>query len=267
VQLDFSKKLEITINNERPVVLTDMTLSLLAVSEQFQKFVESSTNQDYEAGAQLYVKDVRSGSIVVELVAQAMPIVPLIWEGGSLSEWANTAKAIVDWLLGKTESPPKQITKNDLKQWHSIVEPVARDNGSQLNFSVSDNGRVINQFFINSQDANVAQNNIKRHLEHLENPSDHAHRRKVMYWYQTKFDTTSHTGDKAIIEDISKRPVKVIFDNNAVKTAMVSGDDRFQKPWQKLAYVVDVEVQTIAGEPKIYTVLRYYPEYTFDPDD
>lgn len=44
IQLDFSKKLEITINNDRPVILTDLTLSLLAVSEQFQKFVESTTN-------------------------------------------------------------------------------------------------------------------------------------------------------------------------------------------------------------------------------
>lgn len=267
IQLDFSKKLEITINNERPVVLSDMTLSLLAVSEQFQRFVESATNQDYQAGAQLYVKEVRSGSIVVELIAQTMPIVPLIWEGGSLSEWVKTAKAIIEWLLGRTDTPPQQITKTDLKQWHSIVEPVAKDGGSQLNFSVTDNGHVVNQFFINSQDANAAQNNIRRQLETLESPNDHVHRRKVMYWYQTKFDTASHTGDKAIIEDITKRPVKVIFENNAVKDAIVNGDGRFQKPWQKLAYIVDVEVQTICDDPKLYTVLRYYPEHTFDPDE
>lgn len=266
VEFDFDKKLEITINNEKPVELTDMTLSLLAVSEQFQKFVESSTNDDYQAGAELYIKEVRSGSIVVELVAQAMPIVPLIWEGGSLSEWVNTVKAVFDWFLGKTSSPPSQITKNDLKQWHSIVEPVAKDQGSQLNFNVSDNGKVINQFFINSSDANIAQNRIKRHIEDFETPNDHIHRRKVMYWYQTKFDDESHTGDRAIIEDISKRPLKVIFDNNAVKAAMVDGDEHFEKPWQKLAYVVDVEVQTINDEPKMYTVLRYYPEHTFDPE-
>jgi len=267
IQLDFGKKLEITINNERPIVLTDLTLSLLAVSEQFQKFVESTTNQDYQAGAELYVKEVRSGSIIVQLVAQAMPIVPLIWQGGSLSEWLDMAKDIVEWLLGKTKFPPKQVTKNDLKQWHSIVEPIAKDSASQLNFSVTDQGRVINQFFITSQDANAAQNSIKRQLEALESPNDHVHRRKVMYWYQTKFDDTSHTGDKAIIEDISKRPVKVIFENNAVKDAMVTGDERFQKPWQKLAYIVDVEVQTIGGESKLYTILRYYPEHTFDPDE
>lgn len=63
-------------------------------------------------------------------------------------------------------------------------------------------------------------------------------------------DTESHTGDKATIEDITKRPLKVIFENNAVKEAMLGGDAKFKKPWHKLAYVVDVEVQTINREAK-----------------
>ena len=36
------------------------------------------------------------------------------------------------------------------------------------------------------------------------------------------------------------------------------------KPWQELAYVVVIEVQTVRGIPKMYKVLKYYPEYTFD---
>lgn len=88
-----------------------------------------------------------------------------------------------------------------------------------------------------------------------------------MHWYQTKFDNESHTGNKAIIESISKRPQKVIFENNAVKESMLHGDKRFNKPWQELAYVVDVEVQTVNGEPKMYTVLRYYPDQTIDPNE
>ena len=88
-----------------------------------------------------------------------------------------------------------------------------------------------------------------------------------MVWYQTKFDSESHTGDKAIIEAISKKAVKVIFDNNAVKEAMLRGDERYSKPWHKLAYIVDVEVQTVNGTPKLYTVLKYYQEDTFDLDD
>ena len=44
------------------------------------------------------------------------------------------------------------------------------------------------------------------------------------------------------------------------------GDAKFNKPWQKLAYIVDVSVQTIQGSPKLYTIINYYDEETFDPD-
>lgn len=47
IEIDFGTKLEIYIKNEKPVVLTDLTLSLLAVNQQFQRFMESETNQDY----------------------------------------------------------------------------------------------------------------------------------------------------------------------------------------------------------------------------
>ena len=261
------KKLEITIRNERPVVLTDLTLSLLTFTQQYQQFIESETADGHPAATELYIKEVRSGSIVVEVVALAMPIVPLIWQGGSLTEWVNRSKAIVEWLLGKLQSPPKEITKNDLRQWHSIVDPVAKDSGAQFNISVSDNGKVINQFIINSQEANALQNNNKRQLEDLESPNDHIQKRKVMYWYQSRFDVSSHSGDRAIIEDITKKPLKIIFENNAVKEAMLAGDPKSDKPWHKLAYIVDVQVQTIEGMPKLYTILNYYPEHTFDPEE
>ena len=267
MEIDFNNKLEVTIKNEKPVVLTDLTMSLLGVNQQFQRFLETETNQDYQPSTELYIKEVRSGSIIVELVALAMPIVPLIWEGGPLSQWVLQAEAIVHWFLGKLDTPPKDLSKNDLKQWNSILEPVAKDNGSQLNLTVSDGGKVINQFFINSQEANAAQNQIQREIENLEDPDEHIQKRKVMVWYQTKFDTESHTGDKAIIEAISKKAVKVIFENNAVKEAMLKGDERYSKPWHKLAYIVDVEVQTVNGSPKLYTVLKYYKEDTFDLDD
>ena len=157
LEIDYSKKLSITIKNEKPVVLADLTLSLLAFTQQYQQFIESETAEEYPAATELFIKEVRSGSIVVELVALSMPIMPLIWEGGPLSEWLKRSKEIVEWLLGKIQSPPKEITKNDLKQWHSIVEPIAKDNGAQFNINVSDNGKVITQFFFNSQEANAVQ--------------------------------------------------------------------------------------------------------------
>ena len=267
LELDFSNKLEITINNEKPVVLADLTLALLGVGQQFERFIENETNEQHQVGAELFIKDVRSGSIIVELVAQVMPVVPLLWQGGSLLEWVNHAKSVIEWLNGKLANPPKDLTKNDLKQWNNILEPVAKDSGSQMNFTVSQGGQVINQVFINSEQANAAQNGIRRQLEKLDEPDDHVQRKRVMIWSQTKFTDNARTGDRAVIESITTTPVKVIFENNAVKKAMLAGDPRFQRQWHELAYIVDVRVQTVRGIPKVYTIINYHDEDTFDPDE
>jgi len=266
-ELDFSNKLEITINNENPVVLADLTLALLCVGQQFERFIETETTEELQVGSELFIKNVRSGSIIVELIAQAMPVAPLLWQGGSLFEWVTQAKSMIEWLNGKLATPPKNITKTDLKQWNNILEPVAKDNGSQMNFTVSNGGQIINQIFINSAQANAAQNTIRRHLQKFDEPDDHVQLKRVMIWSQTKFTDNARTGDRAVIESITSTPIKVIFENNAVKKAMLIGDPRFQKQWHELAYIVDVRVETVRGIPKVYTIINYHDEATFDPEE
>ena len=266
LEIDLSKKLEIKINNVKPVSLQDLSLSLLSFNNQFHKFVKSETNKETEIGTELLIKEVRSGSIIVELITQAAPIVPLLWEGGSLAQWATVIESTCQWLLGKSVTPPKKLSKQDLQEWNKIIEPVAKDSGSQMNFTVSDNGRVVNQFFINSNEAKAMQNQIGRYIEDIDAPDDNTHIRKVMYWYQTKFDPDSDTGNRAVIDDINKNSLKVIFEDNEVKESMLQSDPKFDKPWHELAYIVDVDVQTVRGAPKLYKVLKYYPEDTFDPE-
>ncbi|WP_225578898.1 hypothetical protein [Pseudomonas sp. PDM14] len=53
IEIGFSQKLEIKINNQKPVVLTDLTMSLLGINQQYQRFIESETNQDYDASTEL----------------------------------------------------------------------------------------------------------------------------------------------------------------------------------------------------------------------
>ncbi|WP_067522854.1 hypothetical protein [Endozoicomonas ascidiicola] len=267
MEIDTEHKLEVKISNVKPLKLTDLTLSLLALSGQYLKFVETETTKDYQISSELLIKEVRSGSVIFELISHAVPLAPLLWEGGPLSEWVKHIEGINNWLLGKQSEKPREIDRKDYEQLNSILEPVAADTGSEMQLVVTGNNNVINQVIINSQEAAAAQNRISREIESLNEPIDHVYRRKVMTWYQTKFDTNSATGDKAKIEFISKKAVKVVFENNEVKESILKGDPRFNKPWQALAYLVDIDVQTINGEPKLYTILRYHPEDTFNPTD
>lgn len=267
IRIDDKDRLEIVINNTRPVALTDLTLSLLSVGHQFERFVEGEMPANAPIASELLVKEVRSGSIVFELVAQSLPFIPLFWHGGALLEWASHAKDTIQWLIGKLDHQPKHLTKQDLRQWHSILEPVAKDQGSQLNFTVSEGGTVINQFFVSSAEANAAQNRIKREVGLIEEPQDSVHRKRVMTWYQAKFDNESQTGNKVLVESISPKPLRVIFNNNAVKAEMFEQGVKFSKPWHQLAYIVDVQVQTVEGQPRVATVLNFYPDETFDPTE
>lgn len=92
------------------------------------------------------------------------------------------------------------------------------------------------------------------------------YRKQVFYWHQVKLDDSLSLGSRGAIESIKKAPVKVIFDNEEIKRAMTSNDERFSKPWQDLAYLVDVEVSTIKDIVKAYKIMRVYTEDTFDPD-
>lgn len=267
LEIDESKKLELIINNVKPVALKDLSISLLSFNHQFHKFVESETDEETNIGSELIIKEVRSGSIIVELASLAAPVVPLLWEGGTLTQWSKIVQDTASWLLGKSTQSPKEYSKQDLQEWTQIIEPIAKDNGAQMNINVADGGKVINQITFNSNDAKAMQNQIGRLIDVLDEPEENIHRRKVMYWYQAKFDADSDTGNRAIIDELSKSSLKVVFENNAVKEAMLHPDSSFNKPWHELAYVVDVEVQTVRNVPKLYKVLQFYPEYTFDPDE
>ena len=116
--------LELEIKNTQPLVLTDLTLSLLAFSHQYSKYVERTTNEPSSQARQLVIKEVRSGSVIVDLVGYACNAVPLIWSGGcTVIEWYKQAQAVLEWLLDRREKPPISLNKTDLSQWATFSPP------------------------------------------------------------------------------------------------------------------------------------------------
>ena len=69
------------------------------------------------------------------------------------------------------------------------------------------------------------------------------------------------------LESISKTPIKVVFENNPVKKAMLVGDSRFSSPWHELAYLVDVRIQTVQGITKVYSIFNYHDDEKFNPSE
>ena len=203
-------------HNVRPIELLDFTNSLLAIGEQYKSFIRRQGAPWAEDDYRLYVKEVRSGSIIAELVSMATqgqmiaPFAPFIIQfTQQLGEWfeflkgVKDAKDVKELFLG--------ATKKDFQQVSQIIEPVAKDGGSQINLIAKQGGIIIVNAPLNSIEANAVQNGLRRRIEAIPEAITGIQRDQVLYWHQVRDDRAEKPGDKAVIERFSKRPVKVRF--------------------------------------------------------
>lgn len=261
------ERLEVVINNSQPVLLSDLTSSLFALSSHFHDFVAAESPRHSDVKGELYVKDVRSGSIIVELVAYALPVLPMLWNGGAIVEWANYTKDLILWLLEKGKKPDRTITPKELDAIGDIIAPIANDEASQINFNATQGGHIIVNMNINAQEAKRVQRKIQREKAALAEPASSFHEKRVMTWHQAKFEKNAKTGNRANIDSIYSKSLKVLFKTDAIREQMYEQGVALGKPWHELAYIVDVEVQTAKGIPTVATILDFYPDETFDPQE
>lgn len=254
------------LNNTRPTELQDLSASLLAIGDQFRAFSRRQGEGLSEDDYRLYVREVRSGSIIMDLVSMATqpqmlaPLTPLLIPfAQELADWfeflkgVKDAKDIKELILGSS--------KKDLQQISQIVEPAAKDPGSSIQINATHGGIVVVGGRITSLEANAGQNILRRYIDNVALAITGIHRDQVLYWYQMRDDRAAKPGDKGVIERLWKNPVKVRITSDDIKREMI---DKQDNPFRKF-YVVDVDVTEVQGRPVLYRILEV--KDTFDRDE
>jgi len=247
----------VEIQNKHPVELVDFTQSFLGVADEFRGYALEHDPEVAATEVRLYIRSIHDGSIIADLMPLAPSALPFLSYTNTVIDFCKHLKSAYDYLSGVSDEKPELI-KSSYKNLSQIVEPVAKDRGSQINI-----GNVNNPVFIviNSTQANAIQNAGRRELEALREPETGLHEKVLLYWYQARGDVKSKTGDRAIVESINSIPVKAICANDTIKTQMVLDAEN---PF-KQAYVVDVLVETIGGKPALYKIVALHE--SFDRDD
>jgi hypothetical protein len=253
--------------NSRPVELADLTTSLQAVARRFSRYVTQSGFELEEESVKLYVRRISEGSIVVDLtnvlVAHGSEIASAAGGGAATATAFAQANAVVtfsknlrdglNYLVGRG-AKPSDMPASELKDLAKIVEPVAKDGKGNMHITASDGATVQVSVSFNSLEANTIQNRAEREMADRREPVQTAYRRVLMYWHQAS-KTPGSRSDKAVIEKISDKPLKVIFeDDTDIKAKMLSGKDN---PFN-IGFLVDVELITKQGRPVAYEVSHLY---------
>ena len=265
----------VTYENSKPIELADLTTSLQALSRRFSRFAAQNDLQIEDETVKLFIKEIRPGSVIVELVnlvtSHATASSGLLGVGlGATVTQANSiitfAKSIGDGLskLAGKGGSSKDIPTSELRDLAKIVEPIARDSGGQLHIEAKDSSQIQVSINLQSNDANAVQNRSLREIESRRAPMETNFKKVLMYWDQASKGKASSRSDKALIDKICDRPLKVIFDDDQldIKSKMVSGRDN---PFN-IGFIVDVELLTRGERPVAYRVTHLY-EVLDDEED
>jgi len=248
-------KLTIKIENKRPIEITDFTDSFNSLANQYYKYLSENESFKLNQDTKLYIKEIRSGSIITELSDLVPLVLPFVENSNSVIEFTGFLKKGFDYFLGKTEEKPKEFDLKDCNNFNNIIKPIAKDNGSNVLFNGDWNfENVTVNFNFNSVEANAIQNGIQREKENLKEPTKNIQHKVLFYWDSAKYDEKSKSVDKGYIDSVSFKSLRVSFDDDYTKRLML---DIEENPFH-LAYIVDVEIMDIQNVPTVYKIIKMH---------
>ena len=250
------------IENKRPIELITLTKSLISVSNQFSDFVTREGNSKEEREAKLFIKEIKSGSVIIELIEYATACtIPFIENINTIIGFAENLKRAINYYATDTGEKP-DTTINNLKDISTIINPIAKDKGSQMFIQTTVNGNVSLTININSNEANAAQNKIKQEIIDLkfEEPQNDTIERVALKLYQARSDIKTNTGNKGIIEELNEKPLNLIFENDETKEQILQAEIN---PLKSI-FVVDAKIINVDKKPTIYKILKLHECFEID---
>ncbi len=241
------------IQNVSPIEVLDLTSSLESLASDYKRHLAINEAAAAAEEVKLFIKEVRPGSTVVEMVAEhAETLKGIVGYGVTLLGFMVAIKKSMKYLKGDPDAKkPENLDKTHLQNIGNIVNHTAKDRGATITLSATQNGKIAETVVINYTESNVIQNTVRREIENLKEVSAHNFTSSVLTFFQAKNDPSSCTGDKAIIESISRSPVRTIIPNESMKARMLGV---YENPFKK-AYIVDGRVETVNGRPVLYVIL------------
>lgn len=254
-------RLIVKIENTQPLELLDLTRSLVSLASQFNSYAAKNGDSKESRDAKLYVKDIRSGSVILELIEQAtIGVIPFVENVSTVVGFAKHVKSVYDFFLGKSDKKP-DLDMSDFKELSQIINPIANDNGSQINMSTTVNGNVELHVHLSSMESNAIQNVFQKELKQSKVPEvgDGTETNVLLTWYQARNDMKSSAGNKGTIESLSKKPMNIVFDNDELKDKMLHGENPFTT-----VFVVDVKMQNVNAKLAAYKVVKLHDTFEIE---
>jgi hypothetical protein len=256
----------LNIQTKDPIELSDFVSAFTSIASQYEKFIRSNY-PDLSGDANIFVREVRAGSIEADLIPWALQglssVINVIEQIQIIDKFVRTYGGRLTTYIGGSKEP--DATRSDLKDLMGAVSAIANDpNGrATLEAVVFEDGKkkIKAAISFNTKQARQAQVQIEDQRLMLEASASADHKRVLMVFKQSNVkDATmgKRTGERVVIEEISPRELPLIYASDLaeqrIKHEVREADDNVYKK----GFVVDVNVQIVGGKPAAYRVTNIH---------
>lgn len=115
------------LNNSAPIELGAFVSAFTSLASEYRKSL--AANDEFENDAEIYVKEIRAGSIIADLVPVIVSTAPVI--ASHADQIWHAVKFVKSWeeLITELASGviPERFSKSEMKNFADAVEAIARD--------------------------------------------------------------------------------------------------------------------------------------------
>lgn len=261
--------IEIVIKNEDPIDLLDFTASLTGVAREHEARIRSLRPGIDVDETRLLITEIRKGSIILELLPTLAPFVSSVEITNTAFEFVTHMKRVFSQLRepgGRAE----EATTQQLKNMGDTVHAILKDNNGEMAIAARyQNGDILQEIVVTKQDARFINENVKAQRKELEDRSSTVLKKVLMRLHQSSVESLKvgkRTTEKGIVEHIDPTPRALVYVSDLagqrIKDEILKPEGN---PFQK-GFVVDLDVETVAGKPRVYRILEVHDIIDLEDD-
>jgi len=251
--------IRIRLNIDQPIELSEFLGTFTSVAAEYDRFIRSEY-PEVKPNAEMFVKEVRAGSIEADLVPWIVGgIISSLAAANTIGEFVERYGGSISRYLqngGRVEG----ATKSQLKGFSEQVAAIASNPNSSIEVAAihyeNGNEKVVAVFKFSTSDARDIQQRLEEHIRELDHSSRSDHERVLMTFVRSDIRDSvigKRSGELVLIEALSDRPRPLIYASQMaeqeIKQEIADEDSVYRK-----GFIVDVNVEMRGGKPVAYAV-------------
>lgn len=254
--------LTLTLNLTGPIEAGDLGKMFESLAIEFEDSLVSG-HPDLVGQAKIYVKEIRKGSVIIDLMPLIKDAIGLMRDVKVVSDFSGLLQNRLSPLLAGKPSGLK--TKNSLATIANLIRAVANDqNGHAVLESVTFKEGVFNKELklkFDTRQARTAINTVENEIVLIEQTSNQQYTRVTMVFVRSSIrdaDLGKRSGELVIVDAISDRGLPLIYASELAEQKIKHEIRESDENIFKKAFVVDINVELRANREIAYRVTNVH---------